>query len=190
MARITGGRCRGRVLREPVAPNVRPTSDRVREALFSIVGQDLSGQRVLDAFGGTGVLALEAWSRGAQVVLVEKDRRAMRGIERRFAELGAERPDAERIVGDVLSLAPALGTFDGVLVDPPWADDVTPILAALAPLTRGWLVLEAEDRTTAPDEVADLTLDRRRTYGRTALWLYRRGDQASNGRLPVSSQRR
>lgn len=174
MARLTGGHARGRVLREPVAEGVRPTSDRVREALFSIIGQDLTNLRVLDAYGGTGLLALEAWSRGAQVVVIEKDRRAMQGIERRFAEVGAALPDAERILGDVLKVAPTLGPIDGILVDPPYADDVGPILATLAPLAREWLVLEADEATQAPDAIGDLALDRVRKYGRTALWVYRR----------------
>ncbi|MCE7957512.1 MAG: 16S rRNA (guanine(966)-N(2))-methyltransferase RsmD, partial [Acidobacteria bacterium ACB2] len=70
--RITGGHLRGRVL-EGVPAGVRPTASRVREALFSMVGQDLRGWSVLDAFGGTGLLALEAVSRGAApVVVVER----------------------------------------------------------------------------------------------------------------------
>lgn len=169
-ARITGGVARGRVLRQPVDAGIRPTSERVREALFSIVGQDLSGTRVLDAFGGTGLLGLEAWSRGAAVVIVERDKRAANAIRDRARELGAS---IELRVGDVLRKAPTLGRFDGVLVDPPWAEDVAPILEALAPLASGWLVLEHEDTTAAPDAAASLALDRRRSYGRTVLSVYR-----------------
>ena len=68
--RITGGSLRGRVVPGKVRPGVRPTSSRVREALFSMVGQDLEGVRVLDAFGGSGLLSFEAYSRGAIVTTV------------------------------------------------------------------------------------------------------------------------
>ena len=78
--RITGGTLKGRVLPVPVSSGVRPTSSRVREALFSMVGNHLDGVTWLDAFGGAGLTALEASSRGAAVTVFEKNGRAYRDI--------------------------------------------------------------------------------------------------------------
>lgn len=168
--RITGGRARGRVLRGVVGPDVRPTSSRVREALFSIVGQDLSGLRVLDAFGGAGLLGLEAWSRGAEVVIVERDARAARVIRDHVAALGAS---CEVRTGDVLRLGVRLGPFDAVVCDPPYAQAPEPVLQTLGPLVEGWLMYEADRRTSLPAALGGLALERTRTFGDTQLALYR-----------------
>ena len=168
--RLTGGRARGRSLAHAVREGVRPTSSRVREALFSIVGQDLQGARILDAFGGTGLLGLEAWSRGAAVVVVERDPRTAREISANAEALGAT---VEVRIGDVLAVAPELGRFDGILVDPPYRDLPGPIVERLASSVDDWLVLEAEERTEAPI-VGSLEREPRRSYGGTALWVYRR----------------
>jgi 16S rRNA (guanine966-N2)-methyltransferase len=173
MARITGGTLRGRVLREDVAEGVRPTSDRVREALFSIVGQDLTGQYVLDAFGGTGLIGIEAFSRGARVLIVEKDRRAAKGIQTRAEAVGARRPLLEIRVGDVLAVAESAGPFDGIVCDPPYAMEPGPVFAALGALARSWFVYEADAKVTCPDHAGALPLDRVRKYGGSALWIYR-----------------
>ncbi len=135
-----------------------------------MVGQDLSGQRVLDAFAGSGLLGLEAWSRGARVVQVERSRAATEAARRNAAALGA---DVEVVQGDVLRVAPGLGPFDGVLADPPYADDPEPLLAVLAPLAGAWLTLET-DSGRPPPEPPGLVLERHRRYGGTALCLYRR----------------
>jgi 16S rRNA (guanine966-N2)-methyltransferase len=169
-ARLTGGVARGRAVHGRVADGVRPTSERAREALFSIIGQDLAGQTVLDAFGGTGLLGLEAWSRGARVTIVEKDRRILADIRARADAIGA---DVITRPGDALALGATLGRFDGVIADPPWALDVGPIAAALGPLATRWFVLEADAKTTAPDRLGALPLDRMRSYGRSNLWVYR-----------------
>ena len=79
-----------------------------------MVGQDLAGTRVLDAYGGTGLLGLEAWSRGAEVVVVERDPRTASAIRANAERLGA---DVDVRTGDVLALLPSLGRFDGVLAD-------------------------------------------------------------------------
>ena len=172
--RITGGKHRGRTLPDPVAAGVRPTSERAREALFSILGQNLTGQSVLDAYGGTGLLGLEAWSRGAEVVAVEKDKAAATDLLTRAKVLGASHEAGFALrIGDVLAVAPSLGPFDGVLVDPPWALDPGRILSTLGPLARHWLVLEADCERECPDVAGDLGLDRVRRYGRTAFWVYR-----------------
>jgi len=167
--RLTGGIARGRTLAVDVPRSARPTSARVREALFSLVGHDLSGLRVLDAFGGSGLLALEAWSRGADAVVVERNAAAVRAIKANVAALGA---DVQVVAGDVRARVAALGRFDGVFVDPPYAEPAAAWLSVLATVSADWLVLESADDVDPP-EVRGLVLERRRCYGNTALSLYR-----------------
>ena len=136
-----------------------------------MVGQDLSGLRVLDAFGGSGLLALEAYSRGADVVVVEKNRAAGRAIQANADDLDA----SIRVqLGDVLRLLPALGGFDGVLADPPYAMNPGPFLELAAPAVHDWLVLESDVRMDVPDAVDGLARARARRYGDTMLHLFRR----------------
>lgn len=173
--RITGGRARGRVLREPVPSGVRPTSSRVREALFSLVGHDLSGRTFLDAYGGSGAIGLEAWSRGATVTVVERDRRVAGSITRRGSEVGAEWTVR---TGDVVRLAPTLGAFDIVFLDPPYDIGPLPAIEVLAPHVRERLVVETDDRRELPDRIGPLGLEKVRKYGQTVLRVYEpvRGD--------------
>jgi 16S rRNA (guanine966-N2)-methyltransferase len=154
----------------------------VREALFSLVGQDLTGIRVLDAFGGTGLLGLEAWSRGADVVVVECDPGSARRIRADADRLGA--PIAVH-VARVLTLAPSLGRFHGVLADPPYSQDPGPIVAGLCAVADDWLLLETDEGVPAPDPPSGWTVDRRRTYGSTALVVYR-ADGSSEQRAASS----
>ncbi len=180
MSRITGGVLGGRVVREAVVDGVRPTSDRVRESLFSILGQDLSGLTVLDAFSGTGMLGFEAWSRGADVVAVEQSAAASRSIRAAAAQLGI----ASRwrlVTADIFAWGRTAERFDIVLADPPWALPVAPILESLAPHAV-LLVIEAEATTTLPDSAGRLRLRRRRVYGRTSLGEYASAEpDASSG---------
>lgn len=169
MNRLTGGRARGRVLRTAVPRSARPTTARVREALFSLLGQDLRGERFLDAFGGAGLVGLEAWSRGAEVTVVERDRRAVRAIRAAGEELGA---DWTVMSADVLRLADRLQPFDVVFADPPYAAAPGPVLAALAPLATRLLVLEAR-RGGVVLAPAGFELNRQRPYGESTLWLFR-----------------
>lgn len=175
--RISGGEARGRVLPNAVPAGVRPTASRVREALFSIVGQDLDGLTVLDAFGGSGLLGLEAWSRGARVVIVERAPATADVIRANARALGAsDGPRAIEVrVADVMSLARAsgLGRFDAALVDPPYSDAPQPIVDLIGPNVTAWMVLETEARTEAPRAPARLVAERARVYGSTALVVYR-----------------
>lgn len=159
------------MLRAPVLEGVRPTSSRVREALFSMVGQDLSGLRVLDAFGGTGLLGFEAWSRGAEVVIAELRAATARQIEATARHLNAS---VDVRSGDVAHIATSGERFHGVLADPPYAEEPGRWLPMLGPLALDWLVWEAEERRVAPPTAGALVLDRVRSFGGTALWIYRR----------------
>lgn len=151
-------------------PGVRPTSGRVREALFSMIGQNLEGVRFLDAFGGSGLVGLEAWSRGAEVWVVEKDMNIMRSLVRRGEEVSAT---WQVVCGDMMKLAKGLGTFEVVFADPPYKLDPTPIMAALAGMANNCLVFETSKDTRHIEPTSPLILDRRRTYGQSTLWVYR-----------------
>lgn len=166
--RLTGGIARGRVLRERVPDGVRPTSSRVREALFAMVGQDLDGVDFLDAFGGSGLVALEAWSRGASVTVVECSRSVAASLRRRAKEVDAA---LNIIEGD--TFATALPEADVVFADPPYVLGTEP-LEVLAKVTREVLVLEAARDVSLPPRAGELSLDRVRAYGGSQLAVYRR----------------
>ena len=185
--RITGGMYRSRALRAVRGQATRPTSDRVREALFGILAsaRALEGARVLDLYAGTGALALEALSRGAEsAVLVESARDAVAVIRANIEALGVAR-QASLVAGDVhraLGRLVSAGPFDLVLADPPWAlvESGEPA-RALAELTvagvfraSAWVVLEHAARTPAPD-AAPLSPWETRRYGDTALTFYKTG---------------
>src|SRR5262245_23110429 len=112
--RIIAGRFRGRVLHVPDVTGLRPTGSKVREALFNILGQDLSGRSVLDLYAGTGALGFEAASRGAsRVVFVEADRGLAQGLRRSADALGIAGA-ARVVVGrveDVLGAGTLPGSF-------------------------------------------------------------------------------
>jgi 16S rRNA (guanine966-N2)-methyltransferase len=183
--RLTGGVLRSRKLRPPRGDGVRPTTSKVREALFSILGQNTDGWRVLDLFAGAGTLGLEAASRGAvDVVFVERDRTVVRLLESN-AEL-LDGLATHRILGmDALRaidrLAGESGSFDLVLLDPPYRTDLARralerLGAAPGLLSDGCrIVVESDAGQELPDTLGDLatTVDRR-TYGQTALTLYTR----------------
>jgi 16S rRNA (guanine966-N2)-methyltransferase len=118
--RVIAGRYRGRRLQAPPGRDTRPTSDRVREALFAMLG-DVSGDRVLDLFAGSGALAIEALSRGAaSATLVESDRRAAGVIRANLEPLGD--PGATLVERDALAwLRAGEGPYDLVFLDPPYS---------------------------------------------------------------------
>lgn len=183
MTRIVAGRWGGRRLQTPKGDGTRPTSDRVREAMFSSIESELGpldGLRVLDLFAGSGALGLEAASRGAtHVDLVESDRRAAAVISINLRELGADgaevhRTTAARFVGDLPTKA-----YDLVLLDPPYAIATEEVGRLLTEIARagglaadGLVVVERSSRTpfTWPDGLSAL---RDRAYGETHLWYGR-----------------
>jgi 16S rRNA (guanine966-N2)-methyltransferase len=170
--RLTGGRWRGRVLPAPVPEGVRPTGARAREAIFDLLGQELAGSTFLDLFGGVGLVALEAASRGAQVTVVDRSTASLRAIRRNVEALGAP----VRVLGQDAA-APPPGPFTIVFLDPPWAEPVATWLQRAAPVCGQILVAEARAPAAWP-EVPGFRLHRDRRYGDTALALYRRDADA------------
>lgn len=181
MTRIIGGSAGGRRLITPRGVATRPTSDRVREALFSAVEAwcgSLDGLRFLDLYAGSGAVGLEAWSRGAGVVaFVEQDRKTAALIARNAETLGAARAHvAATSVAAALRKNPT-APYDIVFLDPPYPlsdADVTAALGAL--VAHDWLVPGAlvvvERSVRGPDLVwpDGLVGDRSKKYGETMLW--------------------
>jgi 16S rRNA (guanine966-N2)-methyltransferase len=186
--RIIAGTLRGRRIRVPEGDRVRPTADRVREALFDILGPAVEGARVLDLYAGTGALGLEAASRGAcEVVLVERDRAVLSLLRDNVRDLGLV--DRVRLrPGEVLRVlagSPPGGPFDLVLADPPYAEaECVRVLAALA--GPGWLaagatlVAEGEAREPIPAAPDPWRHVRRAEYGRVALDFFRFPDSSAS----------
>jgi 16S rRNA (guanine966-N2)-methyltransferase len=138
--RITGGQWRSRLIQVADAPGLRPTPDRVRETLFNWLGQDLTGLTVLDLFAGSGILGLEAASRGARTVsFVERDRRAFQALQQHLAifqdpaaSMG-EAPELQAFCADALHFA-ARTPVDLLLLDPPYRQGLLERLAPRLPL--------------------------------------------------------
>ena len=179
--RIVAGRLRGRRLRVPADPALRPTSDRVREALFNILGQDLSGFDVLDLYAGSGAIGFEALSRGARrVVFVEANPMTAEALRRSAEELSLAN-EARVIVGraeDVLDRARLGGPYHVIVADPPHAATgearlVDGIDAGRLLGLHGTLVIERESRNPTESGNSGLKLVRTASYGRTALDFFK-----------------
>ena len=144
--RIIGGVWRRRIVRFPTVEGLRPTPDRVRETLFNWLGQELSGRRCLELYAGTGVLSLEALSRGAALaVVVDRSRVLIEGLRATAQALGAQALETHCAETSAY-LAAEQRDFDVVFLDPPFQDDPWPWLlpacaARLVP--GGFLYAEA-----------------------------------------------
>jgi 16S rRNA (guanine966-N2)-methyltransferase len=181
--RIVAGTFRGRRIAAPAGDSTRPTTDRVREALFSslssLLGPDLGGGRVLDPFAGSGALGLEALSRGcASVTFVEDSAGAVATLKRNIDVLGAGRA-TQVIKGDSMALAgrgglPG-GPFSLILLDPPYRLDpssVTDLLRSLAArdlLEEGCAVTWEHGTGTEPDWPQGFSARVHKKYGSTEV---------------------
>lgn len=199
--RITGGTLRSRQLKAPRGQSTRPTSDRVREALFAILdsARAVAGARVLDLYAGTGALAIEALSRGAaHATLVESSRDALAALRANVAALGLQ-GQTRIVAGDVRSHVESLsrrGPFDLVLADPPWemvdAGHPQAVIASLAHsgglADHAIVVLEHAARSPSPRIDGLVPTDTRR-YGDTALAFFKTGILAAPpaGTRPTSA---
>jgi 16S rRNA (guanine966-N2)-methyltransferase len=170
--RVVAGTYKGRRLAAPRGTRTRPTADRVREALFSMLG-DVGGARVLDLYAGSGALGIEALSRGADsAVFVERDAQAVATIERNLAAVGAEatvlRQDALRF------LARADGAFDLVFCDPPY-DSASRLAGPLADRLPALIAEDARIVTESDKRnplVLPFPLVVERAYGDTRIAIH------------------
>lgn len=184
--RIVGGTWRGRAIAAPEGRDTRPTIDRVRESIASIVLSrmgSLEGASVLDAFAGSGAMGLEMLSRGAaHATFYDVDAKALACIRANCERLGADRARASVVRGDV-TLAVARGRvagapFDLVVLDPPYATPATRLatlleaLAGRGMLAPGCVVVYERDGRAPTIELAGLAADGSRTYGATAVDVF------------------
>ena len=189
--RIVGGTWRGRAIEAPLGKGTRPTTDRTRESMASMLlsafGLDLSDVRVLDAFAGSGAIGLELLSRGAQsLCAIERDRRAASVVRRNARSLGAEGDRCAVVCGDAFRLAEGrplpFSPFSLVILDPPYAYDaarLSSLVEALGTggqLERGAVVLYERD-ASAPSLRSDaLCALSTKLRGTTAVDLLRFGE--------------
>ncbi|WP_028582965.1 16S rRNA (guanine(966)-N(2))-methyltransferase RsmD [Desulfogranum mediterraneum] len=193
--RITGGSARGRRLVAPKdASQTRPTSDRVREAIFNILAPQLAAARVLDLFAGTGALGIEALSRGADLaVFIDQSREASQLISTNLqhcfnkprAFVLQQRLQGSHALERALSRLPAPLQFELILLDPPYGKGlVEPTLEMissgklLAP--GGLIVVEEHRRSQLAETIINLECIDRRHYGETGIWIYSLSPAASN----------
>jgi 16S rRNA (guanine966-N2)-methyltransferase len=173
--RVVAGRHRGHPLKAPPGRRTRPTADRVREALFSILG-GVEGLDVLDLFAGSGALGIEALSRGAaSATFVERDGRAAQVIRENLAALGEQATVVSADALRWLKSAPAGAAFDLVMIDPPY-DSARRLGVTLSQLLPAVLADDAVI-VTESDKRNPLTLDLphadERTYGDTRIAIHR-----------------
>lgn len=177
--RIIAGQWRGRKLVAPEGDTTRPTADRTRETLFSMLASRLGsfdGLAVADLFAGSGALGLEALSRGAaSCIFVEQDPAALRALRSNVAALGAQQHSDVR-AASVLALGPAKGALDLVLLDPPYRSGAGAV--ALDKLARlGWIVpatwVSLETAHDEDPEVRGYDVVAERRVGKARLTLLR-----------------
>jgi 16S rRNA (guanine966-N2)-methyltransferase len=176
--RVITGTARGRKLQTPAGTAVRPTSDMVKEAVFSIVQFEVEGARVLDLFAGSGQMGIEALSRGARsCVFVDNAKNSLAAVREnlRSCNLTAH---AKVMAGDALVfLREYRGEpFDIAFLDPPYAEGLMP--AALAALSdhisqSGVVLCETDRDTPLPETAGSLILKKKYRYGKTKLVQYR-----------------
>ncbi len=180
--KILHGELRGRPLPFKPVPGLRPTSDKVRQAVFNTLQGAVEGRRVLDLFSGTGALGFEALSLGAASVdFVESDRRQA-GRIREAAEALGLKEKVRVVVGDAVRAVerwPAGGTFDLIFADPPYEEGWSEkILAALdrSSVLGGdsWIILECEKRESPPERTGSLRAEKTQVYGDSKILWYRR----------------
>ena len=176
--RIIAGASKGRKLATPKSQSIRPTSDRVKESLFNILGSEVEGKVVLDLFAGTGNLGIEALSRGAKrVIFVEKGRQAVRLIQTNFNQFGlADRSeilpkDANRAIGILKQRGEC---FDLIFMDPPYEKGLiqrTLMKLSTHPIYHGdsILVIEHNRREPLPGILEGWHLIRQQKIGDTLL---------------------
>ncbi len=181
--RVIAGELRGRILKSVPGRQVRPTSDKVKGALFNMIGPFFKGGRGLDLFAGTGALGIEALSRGLDhVVFVDHSRHSIRVIQDNLHTLGLEGKSEVYQMGAenaLTFLAEKNRQFDFVFLDPPYMQESAP-LTWLTEIRQGQVlaeaakvVLEHDARVSVPDQMGMLRKVKERRYGNTALTIFK-----------------
>ncbi len=179
MIRITGGRFKGRSIKTPKGKKVRPTRSMIREAIFNMIGPRIVEATVLDLFSGSGLLGIEAKSRGAaKVFFVEQSRNVCKILRENIASL-MEAPEDPVLCLPALKAIKLLHRtgvrFDLVLMDPPYALETGPILNALSATgmlkLEGWIVMERGKLSANAKLPSGLVEIKRKIYGTTTIYV-------------------
>ena len=188
--RITGGIGRGRRLASPKGMGIRPSSDRVREAIFNLIGQDLSGFNVLDLFAGTGSLGIEALSRGASYALfVDNSQKSINLIKKNLALCGYQDSGSVSRInlrnGIPRNHLLLKENYDVVFLDPPYREELIPLVLkglnkthALSPGSR--VVAESPKGKILPVSLGKLEILDARSYGDTTITVYICSDETTS----------
>jgi 16S rRNA (guanine(966)-N(2))-methyltransferase RsmD len=184
--RITGGQAKGRLLASLKGWNIRPTSDRAREAIFSLVGQDVTGFRVLDLFAGTGCLGIEALSRGAsRALFIDNSIQSIKLIKKNLVRCGYEPLGfvwKKDLTKGLPRKHPLLKEkFHLIFLDPPYEKKmIPPLLGELSDrdllASPSIAVAESFKTETLPEILGKLQMVRFRTYGETKISIYHFGE--------------
>lgn len=182
--RIITGTAKGHILKNIKGNKTRPTLDRVREAVFSVLGHRVADSIFLDLFAGTGAVGIEALSRGAKICyFIEKDKK-MCGLIKDNLDRCRLRDKAKIYNMDALKLIPFLQQqepdlrFDLVYLDPPYEEDLyEPVLRLLEKSvllhTKTILAAETDYRKVLPDKFGTMELCKQNRYGDTKIWYYK-----------------
>ena len=175
--RVITGSAGGRKLKTPSSEDIRPTTDNVKESVFNIIQFDIEGRRVLDLFGGTGQMGIEALSRGArEVVFIDKSKDAVKLIRDNLQTCGMQ---AKVVQTDALSYLKSGERFDLIFVDPPYDSGLyEPVLSAINSVDNlsegGIIICEARADLPFPDVKEPYRKVREYRYGRVKICIYQR----------------
>ena len=173
--RVITGTARGRRLKEPSDYEIRPTTDQVKEAIFNICQFDVEGRRVLDLFGGTGQLGIEAKSRGAaQVDIIDAAKESIRLIRENVKITGLE---IRVLQADALSFLKSCGEYDLIFIDPPYdsglAEKALELIKAFDILSKGGIIIcETRAETTLQELEKPYVKRKEYRYGKVKLTTY------------------
>lgn len=182
--RVVSGSCKGRMLKSVAGKQTRPTTDKVKEAIFNIIGPYFAGGTALDLFAGSGALGIEALSRGVERVLfVDRDMKAFQTVKENVNRCGLEekteiyRNDAVRALKAIVKREIY---FDYIFIDPPYKKQkIIQLLEIIDEETLlnddGVIVCEHEASIQLPSQIGDLHCIRHEVYGITAISLYMKG---------------
>jgi len=180
--RIITGKARGLKLTTPKNMDVRPTSDRVKESLFNIIGTKIVGTHILDLFAGTGNLGLEAWSRGAdKVIFIDESQASLQLVRTNIAKAKAEKEttvikgNAVKVIAD---LAARGEKFDFIFCDPPYnkglpAQIIEQVAKYDIVIAGGYLIVEHSQHESITELPINLEIIRSEKYGETLISFLR-----------------
>jgi len=176
--RVISGIARGRKLATPEGLDVRPTSDRVKEGVFSAIQFEISGKRVLDLFAGSGQLGIEALSRGAsEAIFVDLNPKSIEFIKKNLAATGFSKNSIVKNTDYRSFLASNNRTMDIVLLDPPYEkgylNDVLPLVEPFVS-SDGVIICESGRKEVLPEEVGDFAVSKVYNYGNIKITMYRK----------------